>query len=120
MAAIDELLAGLKPIKPKDSRRRNRLNTVITDDEVDLLERAAEARGISVSGFTRLAVDAFACYVLGVDYYEFMHDLKLRPVRSYTRVPVQDEEGNIVYKQVGVEDGRNGRGGGPWQITGLR
>jgi hypothetical protein len=48
-----------------------------------------------------------------------MHDLKVRPVRSYTQVPVEDESGKIVLKQLGVQDGRNGKGGGPWKITGL-
>jgi hypothetical protein len=119
MAAIDELIAGLPPRKPRNNRTRNRLNTVVRDEELELVERAAEARGISLAAFTRFAADAFACYVLGVDYYEFMHDLKVRPVRSYTQVPVEDESGKIVLKQLGVQDGRNGKGGGPWKITGL-
>ena len=113
---FEEIMAGVnrRYKQPEHKQVTNiRMNSMIRPEELELIDQAARVRGISRAGFSRFAVTAFACHVLGIDYYEFMQELKIRSPGVYGRDGATD-------KHMRIPDGRYGRGGGPWQITGLK
>lgn len=118
---IDRIIAGLQP-DPRTARKRNeeyRMGWLNTAAEQSLIERAAEARDISVNAFSRRAVVAMACATLGIDYYEFMHDQKAGPVRSFKPFPKVNGFGKESEVRGKVQGSENGRGCGLWRIQGL-
>lgn len=113
---LEEILAGVNRRYKRKSKYGQatsiRMNAMIRPEEWELIDRAAAQRGISRAGFARFAVTAFACHVMGIDYYEFMHDLNIRAPGVYGH----HDTGN----QARIKDGKHGKGGGPWKITGLK
>lgn len=73
-----------------------------------LVRRAAQARGISMSGFCRRAAVAMACHVLGLDYYEA--SVGERGVRAFG-------EGGGNPKV--IAESKDGKGYGEWRIREL-
>lgn len=125
---IDRLIEGMslerkravRGIDPKnlvDPRIRDRdqvrMGWVNTRAERDLIDQAAAIRDISLNAFLRRAVLSFGYHVLGMDYYEQMKGES--PVNQYDYIELQPGK----YKRFKVEDSKDGRGAGPWRITGL-
>lgn len=89
--------------KPQDQARTNCIRTNATLDLI--INRAARARNLSVTAYIRRAAVAVACADLGIDWDSAM----------------ADEPGFGLY---GERPGRavirpDGRGFGPWWVTGL-
>lgn len=119
---IDKLLAGIARVKSPTERERNasaRMGWITNPDERSLIERAAEARNISVNAFARRAVVAMACASLGIDFYDFMEDQKARPVRTYHPFVKVNTYGRERVVRGRLEGSENGRGAGPWRIRAM-
>jgi hypothetical protein len=89
---------------PDLRENRQSIGVIFKPHLYSLVKRAAEARGMSLSSYLRRAVLSFACFDLGLDWYETMADD--RGANKIGR-PASD----------GVESG--GHGFGKWQIEGL-
>lgn len=97
-----EVLAQ-RHVPKEDTLRTSCYRTNAKLDE--LLKRAAEARGMSTTGYTRRAAIAVAVHDLGEDWFEAM-------------------DGEPGFGLYGTSPGRSaiyadGEGFGPWKITGL-
>jgi uncharacterized protein (DUF1778 family) len=49
-----------RPPKPKSDRRTNHLHVLLTDDERELLDKAADLKAMDISGWARLELLALA------------------------------------------------------------
>lgn len=117
---LENILAGIKRAKaPNEGERKNdrRMGWLNTPFEADLIDRAAQKRNISRNAFLRRAAVSMACAVLELDYYEVMRGTPV--VRTFDTEARQGLGGTVFVQHRNIPGSENGRGAGPWRITGL-
>ena len=117
---IDRIIAGSRAFHaPNEAERINqkRMGWLNTQEEADLIDRAAEARDISRNAFLRRASVSMACHILGLDYYEVME--KAPPARTFHKYDREGLGGTVFTQHRVIPGSAGGKEAGPWKITGL-
>lgn len=116
---VDFLIGAMNAASPVTHHDRRAYSLHLRNTERRLVEAAAKQRGLTMAAFGRRATVAFACYVLGVDYYDAMKGAPKVKTFEQTQERYRRRTGQTDRRSF-IEGTEDGKGCGTWRITGTR